>query len=138
MLAQVFLSKIFIHFRTSSVYINFEFTPEAFLFSVKKVYLNKCIFSFLSYFNFFFICVPSQLFIAKKVITTDITYYYIIIERMYTLRKKSATWNPFCPVFRTLGKRGSQEGSLHVQEPKKVPYITKNGSKEPKEVLKWF
>ena len=49
---------------------------------------------------------------------------------IYTIRK---TWNPFCPVFRTLGKKGSQKGSLHVQEPKKkVPYITKNYSKEPK------
>ena len=45
--------------------------------------------------------------------------------------EKSATWNPFCPVFRTLGEKGSQKGSLHVQEPKKVPYITKNGSKYP-------
>ena len=54
----------------------------------------------------------------------------------YTLRKKSATWNPFCPVFRTLGEKGSQKGSLHVQEPKKVLYITKKGSKEPKKVLK--
>ena len=52
------------------------------------------------------------------------------------LGKKGATWNPFCPVFRTLGKKGSQKGSLHVQEPKKVPYITKNYSKEPKKVLK--
>ena len=55
---------------------------------------------------------------------------------IYTLRKKSATWNPFCPVFRTLGENGSQKGSLHVQEPKKVPYITNNDSKEPKKVLK--
>ena len=46
------------------------------------------------------------------------------------LEKKGATWNPFCPVFRTLGGKGSQKGSLHFQEPKKVPYITKNGSKE--------
>ena len=38
----------------------------------------------------------------------------------------------FCPVFRTLGEKGS----LHVQEPKKVPYITQNYSKEPKKVLK--
>ena len=50
--------------------------------------------------------------------------------------KKSATWNPFCPVFRTLGKMGSQKGYLHVQEPKRVPYRTKNYSKEPKKVLK--
>ena len=41
---------------------------------------------------------------------------------MCTLSEKNATWNPFCPVFRTLGKKGSQKGSLHVQEPKKVPY----------------
>ena len=56
----------------------------------------------------------------------------------HTLRKKGATWNPFCPVFRTLGKKGSQKGSLLVQEPNKVPYkiITKNYSKEPKKVLK--
>ena len=39
------------------------------------------------------------------------------------LEKKRATWNPFCPVFKTLGKKGPQKGSLHVQEPKKVPYI---------------
>ena len=52
-----------------------------------------------------------------------------------TLLEKSATWNPFCPVFRTLGGKGSQKGSLHVQEPKKVPYITKNGSKQRKKVL---
>ena len=55
--------------------------------------------------------------------------------RIYTLRrrkKKGATWNPFCPVFRILGKTGSQKGSLHVQEPTKFPYITKNDSKEPK------
>ena len=58
------------------------------------------------------------------------------IKPKCTLRKKSATWNPFCPVFRTLGEKGSQKGSLHVQEPKKVPYLTKNGSKEPKKVLK--
>ena len=38
------------------------------------------------------------------------------------LEKKSATWNPFCPVVRTFGGKGSQKGSLHVQEPKKVPY----------------
>ena len=57
-------------------------------------------------------------------------------ECVTTLLEKSATWNPFCPVFRTLGKKGSQKGSLHVQEPKKVLYITKNGSKEPKKVLK--
>ena len=37
-----------------------------------------------------------------------------------TLLEKSATWNPSCPVFRTLGGKGSQKGSLHVQEPKKV------------------
>ena len=34
------------------------------------------------------------------------------------------------------GEKGSQKGSLHVQEPKKVPYITKNDSKESKKVLK--
>ena len=45
------------------------------------------------------------------------------IQFMYTLRRKKAFWNPFCPVFRTLGKKGSQKGSLHVQEPKKVAYI---------------
>ena len=50
--------------------------------------------------------------------------------------EKSGTWNPICPVFRTLGEKGSQKGSLHGQEPKKVPYITKNDSKEPKKFLK--
>ena len=34
-----------------------------------------------------------------------------------TLLEKNSTWNPFCPVFRTLGAKGSQKGSLHVQEP---------------------
>ena len=29
-----------------------------------------------------------------------------------------------------------EKGSLHVQEPKNVPYITKNYSKEPKKILK--
>ena len=53
-----------------------------------------------------------------------------------TLLEKSATWNPFCPVFRTLGGKCSQKGSLHVQQPKKVPYIKKNYSKEPKKLLK--
>ena len=58
------------------------------------------------------------------------------------LGKKGATWNPFCPVFRTLGEKGfPMKGSLHVQEPKKVIYlkkiyITKTDSKEPKKVLK--
>ena len=64
--------------------------------------------------------------------------FYVEVFMVGTLLEKSATWNPFCPVFRTLGENGSQKGSLHVQEPKKVPYkiITKNGSKEPKKVLK--
>ena len=52
------------------------------------------------------------------------------------LLEKSATWNPFCPVFRTLGEKGSQKGSLHVQGPNKVPYRTKCYTKEPKKVLK--
>ena len=55
-----------------------------------------------------------------------------------SLLENSATWNPFFPVFRTLGEKGSQNGSLHIymlQEPKKVPYITKHDSKEPKKVL---
>ena len=47
-----------------------------------------------------------------------------------TLLEKSATWNPFCPVFRTLGEKGSQKGSLHVQEPKEVPGSVYN--------QKWF
>ena len=43
----------------------------------------------------------------------------------------------FVPYLEPLGEKGSQKGSLHVQEPKKVPYITKNDSKEPKKkVLK--
>ena len=42
----------------------------------------------------------------------------------------------FVPYLETVGEKGSQKGSLHVQEPKKVPYITKNYSKEPKKVLK--
>ena len=33
----------------------------------------------------------------------------------------------------------TKKGFLHVQEPKNVPHITKNYSKEPlKKVLKWF
>ena len=36
------------------------------------------------------------------------------VTSKYTLLEKSATWNPFCPVFRTLGGKGSQKGSLHV------------------------
>ena len=56
---------------------------------------------------------------------------------MCTLRKKKgATWNSFCPVFRTLGEKGSQKGSLHVQEPKKVPYNQKLPLKNLKKVLK--
>ena len=54
------------------------------------------------------------------------------------LEKKGATWNPFVPYLEPSGKKGSQKGSLHVQEPKKVPYtwyITKNGSKEPRKVF---
>ena len=42
--------------------------------------------------------------------------------REHYITLDGATWNPFCPVFRTLGDKGSQKGSLHVQEPKKVPY----------------
>ena len=42
----------------------------------------------------------------------------------------------FVPYLEPSGEKGSQKGSLHVREPKKVPYITKNGSKEPKKVLK--
>ena len=42
----------------------------------------------------------------------------------------------FVPYLEPSGKKCSQKGSLHVQEPKKVPYITKNGSKGPKKVLK--
>ena len=38
-------------------------------------------------------------------------------NNLYTLLEKSATWNPFCPVFRNLVEKGSQKGSLHVQEP---------------------
>ena len=53
-----------------------------------------------------------------------------------TLLENSATWNHFCPVFRTLGERVPKKGSLHVQKPKKVQYITKHYSKEPKKVLK--
>ena len=46
-------------------------------------------------------------------------------KNRYTLLEKSATLNPFCPVFRTLGK----------MVPKRVPYIH---VQEPKKVLKWF
>ena len=56
-----------------------------------------------------------------------------------TLLEKKCNLEPFLSrIFRTLGEKGSQKGSLHVQEPKKVPYIyiTKNGSKEPKKVLR--
>ena len=60
----------------------------------------------------------------------------MIMTMIVTVLEKFATWNPFCPVFRTLGEKASQKGSLHVQEPRKVPFITKNYSKEPKKVLK--
>ena len=63
-------------------------------------------------------------------------YMYNVNKLWSALLEKSATWNPFCPVFRTLWEKGSQKGSLHVHEPKKVPYTTKNDSKEPKKVLK--
>ena len=55
---------------------------------------------------------------------------------MYTLRKKKHFGTLFVPYLEPSGKKGSQKGSLHVQEPKKVAYITKNYSKEPKKVLK--
>ena len=42
----------------------------------------------------------------------------------------------FVPYLEHSGENGSQKGSLHVQEPKKIPYITKNYYKEPKKVLK--
>ena len=42
----------------------------------------------------------------------------------------------FVPYLEPSGKKGSQKGYLHVQEPKKVPYITKKDSEEPKKVLK--
>ena len=49
----------------------------------------------------------------------DFGFLCIILKIIDTLlEKKGATWNPFCPVFRTLGEKGSQKGSLHVQEPK--------------------
>ena len=38
-------------------------------------------------------------------------------EKITTLLEKKCNLEPFCPVFRTLGKKGSQKGSLHVQEP---------------------
>ena len=49
----------------------------------------------------------------------------------YTLRKKAQLGTLFVPYLEPWGKKVTQKGSLHVQEPKKVPYITKNGSKEP-------
>ena len=62
---------------------------------------------------------------------------------MHTLleeEKKVQLWALFVPYLEPSGKGGSQKSSLpwHVQESKKVPYITKNDSKEPKKVLKWF
>ena len=55
---------------------------------------------------------------------------------LYTLRKKVQLGTLFVPYLEPSGEKGSQKGSLHVQEPKKVPYITNNNSKEPKKVLK--
>ena len=55
---------------------------------------------------------------------------------LYTLRKKVQLGILFVPYLEPSGKRGSQKGSLHLQEPKKVPYIAKNYSKEPKKILK--
>ena len=42
----------------------------------------------------------------------------------------------FVPYLEPSGKKSFQKGSLHIQEPKKVSSITKNGSKESKKVLK--
>ena len=53
----------------------------------------------------------------------------------YTLRKKVQLGTLFVPLLEFSGKR-VPKGSLHVQDPKKVPYLTKNYSKEPKKVLK--
>ena len=59
-------------------------------------------------------------------------------SRFYTLRKKVQLGTLFVPYLEPSGKRVPTEKGpyLHVQESKKVPYITKNGSKEPKMVLK--
>ena len=51
---------------------------------------------------------------------------------MATLRKKVQLGTLFVPYLEPSGKRVPKKGSLHIQEPKKVPYINKNGSKEPK------
>ena len=57
-------------------------------------------------------------------------------ETVTTLLENGQLGTLFCPVFITLGGGGGGKGSLHVQEPKKVSYITKNYSKDPKPVLK--
>ena len=57
----------------------------------------------------------------------------------YTLRKKVRLRTHFVPYIDSepSGKRVPKlKGSLHVQEPEKVLYITQNGSKGPKKVLK--
>ena len=46
--------------------------------------------------------------------------------------KKVQLGTLFVPYLEPSQRKGSQKGSLYVQEPKKVPYITKNDSKEPK------
>ena len=42
----------------------------------------------------------------------------------------------FVPYLESLGERVPKRILYNVQEPKKVPYITKNDSKEPNKVLK--
>ena len=61
----------------------------------------------------------------------EIIRYVCIHARVYTLRrrKKVQLGTLFVPYLEPSRKKGSQKGSLHVQEPKKVPYITKNDSK---------
>ena len=83
----------------------------------------------LSFFSVFFMYLPLWFF--------RILFKLSQIHLNPALLEKSATWNPFCPVFRTLGKKGFAKGFLYMfKNLKKVPYITKNDYKQPKTVLK--
>ena len=54
---------------------------------------------------------------------------------MCTLREeKNQTWKPFFPYLEASGKKGSQKGSLHGQEPKKVLYTGWPPKKTPANV----
>ena len=76
---------------------------------------------------------------SGALVTLKFVGFFLHFVGSTLLEKKMQLGTLFVPYLevRTLGGKGSQKGSLHVHEPKKVPYIiTKNDSKEPKKVLK--